>query len=297
VQKRSFRFPFLRGAPVAVVAFLVGCAASDSADDVASAEQEAVSDIARMTARGDGTFDVTCRDGRREIVSASDVQAGRVCTQAVIPASVFAAGACTGTPMTEEGALARLAGESSKNVGSFVLGLRYREYIHNAGPWDAQYRWKDAPQTATLVAWRETERSRAAHAAFGKRGSVELAVDATGEPYVRLVGEAANVDGPDTTRFMRLVSAPLRPWKTERSGPRFHLEESRGAERTWSRVTEYGWSVQTSDRNGSYQRSWWFEGKDVTAIVTESCGQFISAQPASGLSPVSAAIGIYVALD
>lgn len=287
--------------------FFVACAAPPADDGAESSEHAAVSDIAKMTARGDGTFDVECRDGRKEIVSADDVAAGRVCKPSVMPASPFAAGACTGTPMTEAGALARLGASTTPvRIGSFALALRHRT-PHSE--WDArrqrwtvrQYTWDDAPNDA-LVAYRDTESesTRGVRARFASRGSVELARDASGAPFVRLVGEAANVVGPDTTRFMRVVSEPMRPWASPgyAIGPSFVLEESQGTSGAWSRVAEWGWSVQLLERApGNYARSWWFKGNDVTAIVTERCGQLISAQSMSGLSPVEAAIGIYLALD
>lgn len=281
---------------------VLACSAPAGSDDAESQEQAAVSDIAGMTARGDGTFDVTCRSGRTEVVSAADVEQGRVCKPAALPSSPFQSGACTGTPMTEAGARARLAaaGESPVVIGKYVLGLRRRDarYTWNGRGYDTTYRWVDAPNDA-LVAWRETESSRTEEARFSGRGSVELAAEAGGAPYLRLVGEASNQVGPDTTGFLRLVSRPLRPWSTpgHAVGPKLEIEARRG-EAPWARLTEYGWSVQTSEQaNGGKHRSWWFQGNDVTAIVTESCGQFVSAQSLSALSPVQAAIGIAIVLD
>lgn len=292
---------------VPVLFAAAACAPSGAGDDAETSEHADVTDIAKMTGRGDGTFDVECTDGRHEIVSADDVKQGRVCKPAVFPATPFAGGACTGTPMTEDGARARLGDAAAPvRVGSFVLALRHRTPHFT---WDARwqhwstdnYSWDDAPNDA-LVAWRDTESesTRGVHAVFGARGAVELARDATGAPYLRLVGEAANVDGPDTTRFMRLVSEPLEPWTSPgyAVGPAFALEESHGAAGAWSRVTEWGWSVQTRElAPGGSHRSWWFQGNDVTAIVTDRCAQFVSSQTTSGLSPISAAIAIYVALD
>lgn len=290
-----------------VCAVLAACAPPAAEDDAASSEQAAVSDIAKMTARGDGTFDVECRDGRKEIVSADDVTAGRVCKPVVMNASPFAAGACTGTPMTEAAALARIGTAMAPvRIGSYVLALRHRtarfEWDARRNRWSvASYAWEDAPNDA-VVAYRETESAATSgvRAAFAPRGAVELARDAAGAPYLRLVGEAANVVGPDTTRFMRLVSEPMRPWANPgyAVGPTFALEESHGAAGTWSRVSEWGWSVQLRERSaGNHQRSWWFAGSEVTAITTDRCGQYVSSQTTSGLSPISAAIGIYLALD
>jgi hypothetical protein len=293
--------------PSLSLSFFVACAAPPADDAAESSEQAAVSDIAKMTARGDGTFDVECRDGRKEIVSAADVTAGRVCKPAVMPASPFGAGACTGTPMTEADALERLGTSTTPvSIGSFALALRHRtphfEWDARGQRWSVrQYTWDDAPNDA-LVAYRDTESesTRGVRARFAPRGSVELARDANGAPFVRLVGEAANVTGPDTTRFMRVVSEPMRPWASPGYpvGPTFVLEESQGAGGAFRRVTDWGFSVQLLERApGNYARSWWFTGNDVTAIVTERCGQLISAQSMSGLSPVEAAIGIYLALD
>lgn len=290
--------------PAFLAATATGCATPAATADVESQEQAAVSDIASATARGDGSFDVTCRDGRSEVVTATDVEAGRVCSKPAPPASPFAAGACTGTPMTEAGARARLAAGtgSSVTVGSYVLALRRRDtaWVWTGTRWDSTNRWVDAPEDR-LAAWRETESeaSRGERAVFSSRGSVELAADASGAPYLRLVGEAANEVGPDRTRFMRLVTRPMTPWASldYPVGPTFALEAKREGG-PWQPVTEYGWSVQTSEYElGSKHRSWYFGGGDMSAIVTERCGQLISVQSLGGLSSVRAAIGISIVLD
>ena len=289
---------------VAVAVASSACAPSPADDDPSTSEHAAVSDIGKMTARGDGTFDVECRDGRKEVVSADDVTAGRVCKPAVMPASPFAAGACTGSPMTEAEALARLDGAPGPvRVGSFVLALRHRSshYVWNdqRGWGLSHYTWDDAPNDA-LVAYRDTALSSTSgiKAVFVGRGAVEIARDDSGAPFVRLVSEAANEIGPDTTRFMRFVSEPMRPWKDLTSGPRLALEQARGANASWTAVTEYGFRVEMRERTATnHARSWWFEGSDVTAIVTDRCGQLVSAQSMSTMSPVDGAIAIYMLLD
>jgi hypothetical protein len=56
---------------------LPGCGAS--VEETRTGGAELVTDVESMHRRTDGLFDVVCRDGRREVVTAADVLADRVC--------------------------------------------------------------------------------------------------------------------------------------------------------------------------------------------------------------------------
>ncbi len=56
---------------------LAGCAAD--VESLAASEEELVSDIVSMTVRADGRYDVQCRDGHAEVVTADQIQSGQVC--------------------------------------------------------------------------------------------------------------------------------------------------------------------------------------------------------------------------
>lgn len=60
-------------------ATLVACSFGPDAEGTGKSEAAAVSDILTMTRRDDGRFDVVCRDNTREIVTADDIRADRVC--------------------------------------------------------------------------------------------------------------------------------------------------------------------------------------------------------------------------
>src|SRR5438270_73762 len=49
----------------------------------ATSEEAAVSDVRTVNQRADGTFDVTCTSGVREITTAAQIQAGQICN--VVP--------------------------------------------------------------------------------------------------------------------------------------------------------------------------------------------------------------------
>ncbi len=287
---RSLLLPTLA---VVALPFAAACGSARESDaNTGTSEQATVSDIAKMTARGDGRFDVECRDGRTEIVSADEVTQGRVCNAAVVPSSPFGPGACSGTPMTEAVANARLGASTTPvRIGSFSVALRHRT---------VDYAWADAP-TDALVAHRETSYVplNGDGATFSGHGSVELARDASGRPFLRLVSDAAIVYGPDTTKRMRFVSAPMRPWAGPGypEGPSFTLERAQG-DGEFSALTDYGWTVEMRSRQaGGGLQSWWFIGDGVTAVVTDRCGQFVSSQATSRISWISSAIGIYLLLD
>lgn len=301
----------MKAIPLAVLltASIVACAPS-AGDDAESSEQEQVADITKMTARGDGTFDVTCRDGRQEIVSAEDVKNGAVCTPPVVPESPFSS-TCKGAPMTEAIARARLGANDAVTIGTYNAALRHRDpdYRWDAQRqrWEAHYRWVNAPQDS-VVAWRQTNQTettgtRATFSDGGKmNGSIELSHDATG-PYLRMIGQPVHIAGPDTTKFIRLVSAPLRPWNG--TILRFDLEVSDGGgDGTWRPQTEWGWSVQVRyvglgpvRNEGLAFGAFGQEGNDgQVAFVTSDCGQLISAQSLSNLSPVDSAMAIFFQL-
>lgn len=71
----------MRKLPIALIALasaVVAC--SSSRDDVlGGASQDLVSDIASMVQRPDGNFDVTCKDGSREIATPAQITENRVC--------------------------------------------------------------------------------------------------------------------------------------------------------------------------------------------------------------------------
>jgi|GEM_PF-6719684 len=76
------RLPFL--SVFVGLSVVVGCA--DDPKRVAGADNELVEDVAQMTRRPDGFFDVRCRDGRTEIVSAEQLRSDQVCNGGAPPA-------------------------------------------------------------------------------------------------------------------------------------------------------------------------------------------------------------------
>jgi len=74
-MKRTFSFLFAGCAASLVVA----CSSSTEAPETGTAQQEAIEDVESILRLPDGRFDVRCRDGRRETVTAEDLRADRVC--------------------------------------------------------------------------------------------------------------------------------------------------------------------------------------------------------------------------
>ena len=63
---------------------VAGCAAGDESGAIGSAEQMAISDVASMTQRADGKFDVVCRGAngaanRTEVATLQDITSNTVC--------------------------------------------------------------------------------------------------------------------------------------------------------------------------------------------------------------------------
>lgn len=257
---RAF-FPF-----VLLAASASACAAPSPDDDASSAEQEV---------------------GKTKRVA--------------FPASPFDRDACTGVPIDEAGLAKKLGKRTSKKVGSFVYAIHHRaaDWSWDGRRWDPTYRWEDAPND-TLTAWYED----GTHAAFGpsvyfsKQGNVEVFRDATGV-HLRLVGERAEMPSPDTTDAMRLVFAPMDPWRFpgRAYGLDPFLEQSTDDAKTWLRVTR-DWNVHLSAFDvARYHRYVSFDGNDAVAIVTERCGHYVSSRRIGGVSPISASIGIFFAFD
>jgi hypothetical protein len=60
-------------------AALAACSSASTDDAAVSGEDALVSDAASMTQRADGSWDVVCKDGRREVVTTADILADKVC--------------------------------------------------------------------------------------------------------------------------------------------------------------------------------------------------------------------------
>jgi hypothetical protein len=91
-------------------AFILACSAgvlalacSSSTEAPAGAvEQEAIEDVETILRLPDGRFDVRCRDGRREVVTADDLRADRVCRSGGLGGGVLLYGrsdSCSGSPI------------------------------------------------------------------------------------------------------------------------------------------------------------------------------------------------------
>src|SRR5215207_2626585 len=78
-RMRSLRFFSVVAASGFLAALLVACAERSNGEATEAAGSAAVTDILTMTRRDDGRFDVVCRDQTREIVTADDIRADRVC--------------------------------------------------------------------------------------------------------------------------------------------------------------------------------------------------------------------------
>lgn len=79
----SFRRVIVIGAASAFP--LLACSIGAAPEETGALESAAVSDILTMTRRDDGRFDVLCRDNTREVVTADDIRADRVCRGASAP--------------------------------------------------------------------------------------------------------------------------------------------------------------------------------------------------------------------
>jgi|GEM_PF-6019512 len=85
-------------------------------------EQALISDIASMTARIDGSFDVVCKDGSKEVKTAKEISDNNVCNKPSPPSPV-----CTGSSLTQAEAISLLpAGGSSAFVGTYDSRYRWR---------------------------------------------------------------------------------------------------------------------------------------------------------------------------
>lgn len=115
----------LLAAPLLLV---VGCAAPTRADGIGSQDQLAVEDSRSLVQEPDGSFDVTCKDGRVERgVTADQIRSNAVCTAVSDP---FDPASCTGTPSSDAVAA---AGIGSRD---YHLSVRWRDCTNNqCGAW------------------------------------------------------------------------------------------------------------------------------------------------------------------
>lgn len=275
---------------------LVACGARP---DTSSESQSALlSDASSMNARGDGTFDVVCKDGRHEVDTADQIRNDQTCISQTATPSPFGENACSGAPLTE-GDVNGWLGDSntSRQVGTFALAFRARSFSSGT-PRQDSVRWDDDPNQ-TLIAYYDSESPtiRGRKAMFTNRGTVEALRDASGSPYLRLVGEPTQFFGPDTTHRARFVSEPIRPWgggRYESGVIALTLQESYG-DGDWHDVTEYGYSIEVASMDvANHFRSWAFGVLGSVAFATRSCAQYVSAMSDSDMSPADEALAFYV---
>ncbi len=63
----------------AIAISVVACGSSAEGEATGSAQQEQISDIGSMTQRPDGQFDVVCKNGATEVVTATQIAQNQVC--------------------------------------------------------------------------------------------------------------------------------------------------------------------------------------------------------------------------
>lgn len=116
---------------VTTSALSVGCAGSRG-DDPDSVGQRSLSDADRIVRNADGTFTVTCADGRVEqSVSADAIRADRICVPSV-ESNVFSDASCQGSPwdaaeLVRRAGLDPAKGIVSAQIGSYALHGRQRD--------------------------------------------------------------------------------------------------------------------------------------------------------------------------
>jgi len=196
------------------LAFLgvVGCA--DRAE-VASQDADLVDDIASMTRRPDGLFDVRCRDGRREVVSSAQILANDVCNGgAPGPTTTLRVRyACDGASNLEMRVLAPDGTENVERV-AFTFASDCRETAARL----TRARAEVTRPTFIGVCDAETKLQRfAASPSAGLRRITETPfsfqsdcrseADRTNEPVTAIAGEVARVDYTcrDATLEMRVI--------------------------------------------------------------------------------------------
>lgn len=107
---------FLLALPLVAV---VACSAS--AESTGEGSQDVVESIRSMVQRPDGRFDVTCVDGRAEIVTAEQIRRNEVCGAPTTPVVTTVTYACDSSANLQVSVLAADGGETTTSVtiGSF----------------------------------------------------------------------------------------------------------------------------------------------------------------------------------
>lgn len=123
-----FTFPIALGI-IASLSFLACSQATQANDEAASqAEDNLVSDTRTITAREDGTFDVTCKDGRTEVATTDQILANAICVPPVVARDPFDPSTCDGpTITTAEAASHFVPAASVAEIGRFRWLARSRQ--------------------------------------------------------------------------------------------------------------------------------------------------------------------------
>ena len=301
----SYNGAFLAVFAVSGLALVTGCSAADDATPESSS-QDLVGDIASMTARDDGSFDVTCKDGVKEIATSTSIAEGKVCTKA-------AAGECSGTPITKEQALAKIpAGKSEVVLSRFEFKVRAPRYEEgNNPPWSTAYRWYDLDASKTYsdpvanfklyVRVKDgSDSSRDRLADIPLSASLVLKIK-NGAPVLQIVTDTATVPGADTTQLVRIVSSEGDVTTLAQYGFSYSVEMATatpGQEPAWSKG-DYRTEIETqyymhfSDGSGTTQKDGiWGYIDAANSIVTERCAQLRFNETSSTMASVAPSLSV-----
>jgi hypothetical protein len=285
---------------------LMGCSAADNAAGESSS-QDLVGDIASMTARGDGSFDVTCKDGVKEIATSSSIAEGKVCARAE-------PGACSGTPLTNDRALAKIpAGKTEIVLSRFTFAVRApRDEKGESPPWDSGYRWYDLDDSKTssdpvsnfrlyVRVHDGSDRSRDRLAQIPLSASLVLKAK-EGVAYVQIVTDAGTVPGADTTQLARIVTNEVKATDFGQSSFSYRAQlgtATPGAEPTWRDGSDYESSIETqyslhfSDGSGTTKTNGiWSYPDRANSIMTERCAQVRYIETTSTLAAAAPSLSV-----
>jgi hypothetical protein len=299
----SYSRTFLVVLAASGLAFTAGCSAPDDAASESSS-QDLVGDIASMTARGDGSFDVTCKDGVKEIATASSISEGKVCARA-------AAGECSGTPITAEQALALIpAGKTEVVLSRFDFKVRAPRDERGSSVWDAGLRWYDLDGTKTssdpvsnfhlYVRVKDGyDSSRDRLADIPLTASFILKVK-DGVAYAQIVTDAATIPGTDTTQLARVVSNAV-PATSFAGGFDYKVETGKATpggdvkweDRDYRASLESQYYLHFTDGSGMTQKTGlWSYIDRANSILTQRCVQIRYVESSSNMASQAPALRV-----
>jgi hypothetical protein len=170
------------------------CSGAATPTRAGSREKFSFGDAVSITLRSDGNYDVVCKDGRKEVDTADQVQAGQICLP-VPTTDPFDPASCPGPALTTAQAISFLDipnGVDAKQIGTFQVAARVRTCY----PGFSCSTWQDATGTVRMQDGTTLDQGEA----FAATGTIWINYSSN-QPWLQIVSDQSSYEDPAAPGF------------------------------------------------------------------------------------------------